>query len=219
MRIDTGLRLIGGLALLAFAANASAGSQFRQANAAPIEISAPSPYKLTLKEPESYRLKSETADAPAESQGTLIHHFNFAKDKSLPYTQAVSAAARAQNLDPALLHAIIHVESRHNAAAVSPKGAIGLMQVLPETARRMGVSSLNTPEANITAGARYLRFLLDTFGKDTHLALAAYNAGENAVIRHGNRIPPYPETIAYVPAVIDAYAELRRLMRSGTMRP
>ena len=122
----------------------------------------------------------------------------------------VSAAATEQQLDPALLHAIIHVESRHNPAAVSPKGAIGLMQVLPETARRMGVDSVRTPAGNINAGARYMRFLLDIFGKDVRLALAAYNAGENAVIRHGNRVPPYPETLAYVPAVISAYDRLRK---------
>ena len=74
----------------------------------------------------------------------------------------------------------------------------------------MGVDGISTPAANISAGARYMRFLLDIFGKDVQLALAAYNAGENAVIRHGNKIPPYPETLAYVPAVITAYNQLRR---------
>jgi len=128
----------------------------------------------------------------------------------LPFADMVNTAAAEQKIDPALLHAIIHVESRHNPSAVSTKGAVGLMQVLPETAKRMGIDSISTPQGNISAGARYMHFLLDIFGKDVQLALAAYNAGENAVIRHGNQIPPYPETLAYVPAVIAAYNELKK---------
>src|ERR1035437_4175122 len=163
-----------------------------------------SPYRLYLKDPGSYRLKS---DRVADNS---THRMNTARtlpidQNKLPFADMVTAAATEQKLDPALLHAIIHVESRHNTSAVSPKGAIGLMQVLPETARRMGVASISTPEGNINAGARYMRFLLNIFGNDVSLALAAYNAGENAVIRHGNQIPPYPETVAYVPAVIAAY--------------
>lgn len=126
----------------------------------------------------------------------------------LPYSELVTGVAGQYKLDPALLHAVIHVESRHNPAAISPKGAVGLMQLMPATARRMGIETFRTPEGNITAGARYLRFLLDTFGSDVSLALAAYNAGENAVIRHGNRIPPYRETEAYVPAVLQTYKHL-----------
>ncbi len=168
-----------------------------------------SPYRLYLKDPGSYRLKPERPDS-ADSALTKTPQFGALSQDTLPFAAMVSAAATEQQLDPALLHAIIHVESRHNPAAVSPKGAIGLMQVLPETAKRMGVDSVKTPAGNINAGARYMRFLLDIFGKDVRLALAAYNAGENAVIRHGNRIPPYPETLAYVPAVIAAYDKLRK---------
>lgn len=166
-------------------------------------------YRLYLKSPGSYRLKPEFNSGSAVKSSNPSRALTLGQDK-LPYAAMVAAAATEQQLDPALLHAIIHVESRHNPEAVSTKGAIGLMQVLPETARRMGVESISTPAANINAGARYMRFLLDIFGKDVPLALAAYNAGENAVIRHGYQIPPYPETRAYVPAVIAAYHQLRK---------
>jgi soluble lytic murein transglycosylase-like protein len=117
----------------------------------------------------------------------------------------VAAVALQHELDPALLHAIVTVESAYNVRALSPKGAAGLMQVLPETARRYGISDLFDPVQNLTAGARYLRDLLALFKQDLALALAAYNAGENAVIRHGNVIPPYPETQSYVPRVLATY--------------
>jgi soluble lytic murein transglycosylase-like protein len=167
-----------------------------------------SSYHLYLKDPEGYRLKSDHSEDHATPQTTSPGTVSV-DPRKLPFAALVTAAAIEQKIDPALLHAIIHVESRHNPSAISPKGAIGLMQVLPETARRMGIKSIRTPQGNISAGARYFRFLLDIFGKDTQLALAAYNAGENAVIQHGNQIPPYPETLAYVPAVIAAYNELR----------
>jgi hypothetical protein len=168
-----------------------------------------SQYRLYLKDPGSYHLKS---DRPEDrSAGRAVSSRTVLMDQNkLPFADMVNAAAAEQKIDPALLHAIIHVESRHNPSAVSTKGAIGLMQVLPETAKRMGIDSISSPQGNISAGARYMHFLLDIFGKDVQLALAAYNAGENAVIRHGNQIPPYPETLAYVPAVIAAYDELRK---------
>lgn len=168
-----------------------------------------SPYRLYLKDPDSYRLRGADSGKPAAT-GKSSSRLASISLESLPYADLVASAASVHRIDAALLHALIHVESRHNAGAVSPKGAIGLMQVLPETAQRMGVADAKAPEQNIAAGARYLRFLLDTFGNDTTLALAAYNAGENAVIRNGNRVPPYPETRAYVPAVLEAYKALRR---------
>ena len=167
-----------------------------------------SPYRLYLKDPDNYRLKGARASAPMAA-GKSASRLAATSLDHLPYADLIASAASTHGIDAALLHAVIYVESRHNPAAVSPKGAIGLMQVLPETARRMGVKDPELPEQNVAAGARYLRFLLDTFGNDTQLALAAYNAGENAVIRNGNRIPPYPETRAYVPAVLEAYQALR----------
>lgn len=105
---------------------------------------------------------------------------------------------------------MILVESGYNPAARSPKGAIGLMQVLPETAARYGVPDpAHSPEANLRAGTRYLSDLMQQFAGQLDLVLAAYNAGENAVLRYGHRIPPYQETRVYVPAVSSKYREWR----------
>lgn len=121
------------------------------------------------------------------------------------FAPLIAEAARAHSLEPALLHALITVESGYNPRAVSPKGAIGLMQLMPETARRYAVRDIWDPRENLAAGARYLRDLLALFGNNLGLALAAYNAGEAAVIEAGNRIPPIPETRSYVPRVLQHY--------------
>jgi soluble lytic murein transglycosylase-like protein len=120
------------------------------------------------------------------------------------YRQLVARAAARQGLDPALVHAVILVESHYDPVSRSPKGARGLMQLMPATARRFGVRDITDPAQNIDAGTRYLRLLLDRFGR-VELALAAYNAGEEAVERHGREIPPYSETLAYVPRVLSLY--------------
>ncbi len=112
------------------------------------------------------------------------------------------------SVDPLLVHAIIHVESRYNNYAISPKGAEGLMQLIPATARRMGVKNSFDTRQNVEGGVKYLKQLQDRFG-DLRYALAAYNAGENAVERHGG-IPPYAETQEYVYQVGRRYGELRR---------
>jgi len=121
------------------------------------------------------------------------------------YEGMVERAARQSGLDSALLHAVISVESRYDARAVSRKGATGLMQLMPATARRYEVADPFDPEQNVQGGARYLRDLLRMFDSDMSLALAAYNAGENAVFRNGNRIPAYRETRDYVPKVLAYY--------------
>jgi len=125
------------------------------------------------------------------------------------YDTLVKRIAREQQLDQALLHAVITVESGYNPHAVSHKGAMGLMQLMPETARRYGVSNPYSPSENVMAGARYLRDLMQKFNNDLPLTLAAYNAGEGAIVQHGNRIPPYRETQAYVPKVLDFYQRFR----------
>lgn len=117
----------------------------------------------------------------------------------------VSLTAKLHGLDPALLHAVVTVESGYNPKALSRKGAAGLMQLMPETARRYSVSNIWDPRQNLNGGARYLRDLLAMFNNNLTLALAAYNAGEGAVVQHGNRIPPYPETRNYVPRVLRHY--------------
>ena len=127
-------------------------------------------------------------------------------------------ASAAQAIDYELLQALIATESGFNTHAVSPKGAVGLMQLMPPTAQRYGVRSdknsaiekkLTDPKTNIGAGSRYLRDLIDMFPGQIELALAAYNAGEGAVQRAGNKIPNYPETKNYVKTVMQLYAHLK----------
>jgi soluble lytic murein transglycosylase-like protein len=114
----------------------------------------------------------------------------------------INEVAAEAKIAPALLHAVIATESRYNSDALSPRGAIGLMQLMPETALRFGAPDPYNPRDNVLAGANYLKFLLKLFGNDMELVLAAYNSGHNAVLRAGNRIPEYPETQAYVPKVM-----------------
>jgi soluble lytic murein transglycosylase-like protein len=121
------------------------------------------------------------------------------------YDTFVDEVSRTYGLESALLHAVISVESRYNPKAVSKKGAVGLMQLMPQTARRYGVADAFDPRQNLDGGAQYLRDLLRMFNNNVSLALAAYNAGEHAVVKHGNRIPPYVETQRYVPLVLDFY--------------
>ncbi|MGQ3055157.1 MAG: lytic transglycosylase domain-containing protein [Roseateles sp.] len=125
----------------------------------------------------------------------------------------MAEVAVRHDIDPLLLHAVAHIESRHQAQAISHAGARGLMQVMPATGRDMGVAEaaqLLNPQPNLEASARYLKRLQARFGNDLTLVLAAYNAGEGAVERHGRRVPPYAETQAYVRNVMAVYAELRR---------
>lgn len=117
----------------------------------------------------------------------------------------VEQTARAYQLDSALLHAVISAESGYNPKAVSRKGAAGLMQLMPDTAKRYGVANSFDPEQNVRGGAQYLRDLLHMFDNNLELAIAAYNAGEQSVQKYGNRVPPYPETMAYVPRVLKFY--------------
>lgn len=134
----------------------------------------------------------------------------FARER-VAVADIVRSAAASHTLDPALIHAVIGVESGYAVRAVSPRGAQGLMQLMPPTSKGYGVTDPFDPGQNIFAGARHLRALLDRFGQNTALALAAYNAGAAAVSRHHEQIPPFAETAAYVPKVLDSYAALRRL--------
>jgi soluble lytic murein transglycosylase-like protein len=129
--------------------------------------------------------------------------------RSGEYDAAITRAAGAANVQAELVRAVIVVESGFNPRAISRRGAIGLMQLLPSTARRYGAFNAFDPEQNIRAGAHYLADLIARYGKDKlELVLAAYNAGENAVERYGGRVPPYKETRAYVPNVLRMYRAL-----------
>jgi soluble lytic murein transglycosylase-like protein len=129
--------------------------------------------------------------------------------KAGQYDSIIEKAAISASVEPNLLRAVIVVESGFNSRAVSKRGAVGLMQLMPATATRFGVSNPYDPRENVQAGARYMKFLIDRFGQDVRLALAAYNAGEEAVDRNGGQIPPFSETMAYVPRVLKIYNMLR----------
>jgi soluble lytic murein transglycosylase-like protein len=141
---------------------------------------------------------------------TLASEIRYYDEKERArYAKPIQDAARATRLEPALIHAVISAESGYNPFARSRKGAAGLMQLMPETAKRYGVKNRLDPAQNISGGARYLRDLIRMFNNDLQLAIAAYNAGENAVVRAGNRIPPFQETMIYVPRVMSYYKKYR----------
>jgi soluble lytic murein transglycosylase-like protein len=128
--------------------------------------------------------------------------------KSMEYDAIIEKAAVAASVEPDLLRAVIVVESGFNARAVSKKGAVGLMQLMPATARQYGATDRYDPKQNIRAGARYLQSLIKRYDNDLRLVFAAYNAGEEAVDRCGRCVPAYAETQAYVPKVWRVYQTL-----------
>jgi len=125
------------------------------------------------------------------------------------FTPLIETVAKETLIRPELLHAIIRAESAYDPNAVSRKGAVGLMQLMPGTAQRYGVTDRRNPQQNLRGGATYFRDLLIQFEYDLKLAIAAYNAGENAVIRYGNKIPNYKETQNYVAKVLRFYRQNR----------
>ena len=155
-------------------------------------------YRLMLQDPaEVERVASR---APAIKR--------FAVHRSKIDTVIAQVAARL-SVDASLVRAVIEIESRFNPNALSPKGAVGPMQLMPQTARRYGAGSRYDPIRNIEAGVAYLKDLLARYGGNVALALAAYNSGEGAVARYRNVIPPFRETMLYVPQVLEAYARYR----------
>lgn len=153
----------------------------------------------------SFLLKSVTRSIP-RSKALLLNRSRYAP--------LIDKVARQARLSADLLHAVILAESAYNPEAKSPAGAMGLMQLMPDTASRYGVANVWDPVQNLEGGARYLRDLLDMFENNLRLALAAYNAGEGAVKKYGNRIPPYPETQDYVEKVVAYYLGERTQGRS-----
>ncbi len=148
-------------------------------------------------------VKTDQGWVPKQSSYKL----NQAKKKAL--SSHISKVAKEYKLPAHLIHAVIRAESAYNPNAISKAGAQGIMQLMPATAARFGVKDPFNPKQNIAGGSRYLSYLLKLFNGDYRLALAAYNAGEHAVIRYGNRIPPYKETQNYVRKVLNFYKGYR----------
>lgn len=132
-----------------------------------------------------------------------VHVYSGANKKR--FSDLIEQAANRHQVDVKLVHAVIQTESAYNSSAQSPAGAVGLMQLMPATARRFGVTDRNDPDQNVDGGTRYLKHLITLFNPNLDLAVAAYNAGENAVIRYNHSIPPYPETQNYVKQVLALY--------------
>jgi len=126
------------------------------------------------------------------------------------YTRHIRSASKATNVPAALIRAVITAESAFNPYALSATGAVGLMQLMPDTAARYGVKNRMDPSQNILGGARYLSDLMRLFNNNVHLAVAAYNAGEGSVLKYGRKIPPFPETVAYVPKVLAYYKNYKK---------
>ena len=153
-------------------------------------------YVLLIKEPAEDAAAAGGIGAPAVARRAAV------------YAPLIAQAAQQTDVHPALLRAVIAVESAFNPRAVSRAGAQGLMQLHPKTAKRYGVKHPFDPAENVNGGARYLSDLLKRYRNNLELALAAYNAGEETVDRYGQQIPPYRETREYVPAVLKLYREL-----------
>jgi soluble lytic murein transglycosylase-like protein len=156
--------------------------------------------KVTISPKPATSLNNSTA-ASFYSDSMLL---NPNKNK---FNQLIAQAAARHQVDAKLVHAVIQAESAYKPDAISSAGAIGLMQLMPATASRFGVIDSNNPQQNIDGGTRYLRYLLDLFPHSLDLAIAAYNAGENSVLRFNNTIPPYPETQNYVKQVLALYKQ------------
>jgi hypothetical protein len=135
------------------------------------------------------------------SRSKSRHSYTLGTNKR-KYLDLIAKAADKHQVDVKLVHAVVQAESAYNATAISSAGAVGLMQLMPGTARRFGVADRRDPYQNIDGGTRYLKHLLRLFNSDLNLAVAAYNAGENAVIKNNHAIPPYSETRHYVKEVL-----------------
>lgn len=138
---------------------------------------------------------------------SYIQDLKYLSANKAKFNDLIAQAAVRHQVDSRLLHAVIQAESAYNPSAVSSAGAVGLMQLMPDTARRYGVMDRRDAAQNIDGGTRYLKDLLAMFNSDLRLAVAGYNAGEGAVMKYNNTVPPYPETQNYVQQVLRLYGK------------
>jgi len=186
---------------------------FDFANAVKIET----PKVEPLKKPLIKRLTRPRNYTHVPAPGALVHLTSQPINPSLgsfttgntDVDKFIIESGQRNSVDPLLLYAIMHQESSFKTRAMSYKGARGLMQLMPFTASRFGVTNIWDPKQNIEGGARYMRFLLDLFSGDVRLALAGYNAGEGAVMKYGYEVPPYSETREYVRRIGRRYSLMR----------
>ena len=207
------------IALFSLSASAQTPSGYQVDNfdfANAVQIQTPK-VEVPKKVPGTKRLTTSRNYTYTPAPGALVHltsqSFNpslggFTTGNSSVDTFIVESGQR-NSVDPLLLYSIMHQESSFKARALSHKGARGLMQLMPFTASRFGVTNIWDPKQNIEGGARYMRFLLDLFGGDVRLALAGYNAGEGAVMKYGYNVPPYNETQEYVRRIGRRYSLIR----------
>jgi soluble lytic murein transglycosylase-like protein len=162
-------------------------------------------YKMIIKTPPL--MKHPASSSPFTNVYAPYKRHVFSGVNKARYSELIEDAAQRHNIDAKLLHAVIQTESAYNPLAISSAGAAGLMQLMPATAQRFGVSDRQDPDQNVEGGTKYLKHLITLFGPRLDLAIAAYNAGENAVMRHNNTIPPYRETQDYVRQVLALYQQ------------
>ena len=155
------------------------------------------------------RPRSDSLNSIARGNARSGQPFRVNEANRRQYAPLINRLAMQHGLDPHLIHAVISAESAYNPRAVSRAGAMGLMQLMPATAERFGVRNAFDPASNVSGGTRYLRWLLNHFDNNLTLALAGYNAGENAVIKYNYQIPPYRETRTYVDRVMRFYNHYR----------
>jgi soluble lytic murein transglycosylase-like protein len=208
-------------------AQTSSGYQvdnFDFANAVKVQAPQIDPAK---KSPAPRKLTKSSNYTYSPPSGALIHLTSQSLSPSLGnFTTGNSAvdnfiveSGKRNSVDPQLLSAIMHQETSFKTRALSYKGARGLMQLMPATASRFGVSNIWDPKQNIEGGARYMRFLLDMFAGDVRLALAGYNAGEGAVMKYGYQVPPYSETQEYVRRIGRRYSLIRDPLAAANASP
>jgi hypothetical protein len=188
-------------------------------NIAKIELSEKKPVKKTVKNQKTMSMQDAVSMQGNNVQSTVQTYSKVSMVKGTglggfttgnpQYDSYIVESSKRYSIDPMLIYSQMHQESGFKLKATSNKGASGLMQLMPPTARRFGVTDIYDPQQNIDAGIKYMRWLLDKFGGDVRLALAGYNAGEGAVMKYGNQIPPYNETQEYVRRITNRYNSIR----------